>query len=320
MRRTRQPIVRCPWRGLGRSVSGVVPAAVIAFGSYACEPPDEPPTTSGELPVQAVAYLEPARVSTFHLEAGVVYRAVRSGAAPWSVHLVEVDASRCELGFEVAHAESVEGRVQVSELARRSEPGVVVAINGDFFTPEDQPIGLEVSGGKMRGPASRPVFAWRLGELPWVGSVESRGDTLRVGGWMVAEAGRLKGVQVVSGFPALLDGGRVVGDLEIGERPGFSGERHPRTGVGFDLERRRLWLVVIEGRREGVAEGMTLHEFAGLFRSLGVEDAINLDGGGSSVMVIRGEVVSRSSDPAGERAVVNGLLLRKDEEYCARGT
>lgn len=308
-------MVRRPWRRLGGRVAAAVPAALFVLG---CEPPDEPPTTSGELPVQAVAYLEPARVSTFHLEAGVVYRGVRSGTEPWSVHLVEVDASRCELGFEVASAESAEGRVEVSEMARRSEPGVVAAINGDFFTPEDRPIGLEVSGGEMRGPTSRPVFAWRPGELPWVGPVESHGDSLRVGGWVVAEAGRLEGVQVVSGFPALLDGGRVVGDLEMGERPLFSGERHPRTGVGFDLERRRLWFVVVEGRREGEAEGMTLPEFAGLFRSLGVEDAINLDGGGSSVMVIRGEVVSRSSDPAGERAVVNGLILRKDDGYCAR--
>ena len=300
---------------LGGRVARVVPAALLAIG---CEPPDEPPITLGELPDQVVAYLEPVRVSTFHLEAGVVYRGVRSGVEPWSVHLVEVDARRCELGFEVASAESVERRVEVSEMARRSEPGVIAAINGDFFTPEDRPIGLEVSGGRMRGPASRPAFAWRPGELPWVGPVESRGDSLRVGGWAVADAGRLDGVQVVSGFPALLDGGRVVGDLEMGERPRFSGARHPRTGVGFDIERKRLWFVVVEGRREGEAEGMTLPEFAGLFRALGVEDAINLDGGGSSVMVIRGEVVSRASDPAGERAVVNGLILRKDDGYCVR--
>jgi exopolysaccharide biosynthesis protein len=113
-----------------------------------------------------------------------------------------------------------------------------------------------------------------------------------------------------------LEGGRLVGDLEMAERPGFAAERHPRTAVGFDAVGRRLWFVVLEGRREGFSEGMSLPELAGLFRALKAFDAINLDGGGSSVMVIRGEAVSRPSDPAGERAVVNGLILRKDEAYC----
>ena len=315
MRPLRQAMDRPPRRFLGGPAAG---AALIGLGLAACAPPDEPPTTSGELPAPAVAYLSPARVSSFRLEAGVVYRAVRSAVEPWSVHLVEVDANRCRLGFEVARAGLVEGREEVSEMAHRSEPGVIAAINGDFFSPEDRPIGLEVSGGSVRGVASRPVFAWRPGELPWVGPVEFRGDTLRAGRWMVAAASRLNGVQVVSGFPALLAAGRVVGDLEMGERPGFAGERHPRTGVGFDPGRMRLWLAVVEGRREGVSEGMTLPEFAALFQSLGAADAINLDGGGSSVMVIRGEVVSRSSDPSGERPVVNGLILRSDEGYCVR--
>ena len=79
---------------------------------------------------------------------------------------MEVDASRCRLGFEVARARSVEGREEVSEMAHRSEPGVIAAVNGDFFTPEDRPIGLEVSGGSVRGVPTRPVFAWRPGRTP----------------------------------------------------------------------------------------------------------------------------------------------------------
>jgi exopolysaccharide biosynthesis protein len=44
-------------------------------------------------------------------------------------------------------------------------------------------------------------------------------------------------------------------------------------------------------------------------RSLGARDAINLDGGGSSTMVVRGEVVNRPSDRVGERPVSNGLFV-----------
>lgn len=295
--------------------AGLVPCVPLVILILAgCEPPDRPPIFSGDLPPDAVTYLEPDRISTFNLEDGVVYRSVRSWSRPWSIHLIEVDASRCELGFRVVRAEDAEGRVEVTEMGRRSEPGVVAAINGDFFTPEDLPIGLEISEGEMRGRTSRPVFAWRPGELPWVGPVEGGGDSLRLGTWAVAEAGPGLGVQVVAGFPSLLEGGVLVGDLQLSA---FSAERHPRTAVGFDPDRRRLWLVVTDGRREGVSEGMTLPELAGLFRALGALDAINLDGGGSSVMVVRGEAVSRPSDLAGQRPVVNGLILRRDEAYCA---
>lgn len=307
-------ILRYPVRLCRNTGPGLVLLPALLLG--ACQPPDHPPSSSGGLPSEALAYLDPQRVSSFQLEEGVVYRTVRSRSQPWNVHLIEVDADRCELGFRVVRADSSEGRIEVSEMARRSEPGVIAAINGDFFTPEDLPLGVEVSQGGMRGRTSRPVFAWKPGELPWVGPVEWGTDSLRLGSWAVSADNPALGAQVVAGFPSLLEGGRLVGDLEMAERPGFAAERHPRTAVGFDAVGRRLWFVVLEGRREGFSEGMSLPELAGLFRALRAFDAINLDGGGSSVMVVRGEAVSRPSDAAGQRAVVNGLILRKDEAYC----
>jgi exopolysaccharide biosynthesis protein len=281
-----------------------------------CAPPDLLPVQSEGLPERSLAYLRPDRVITFQIEEGVVYRSVRSGEEPWNLHLIEVDASRCDLGFRVVRAEGDEGRASVLEMARRSEPGVIAAVNGDFFTPEDLPLGVEVADGKLRNRTSRPVFAWKPGEVPWVGAVEWEEGTLRLGSWSTTTEPE-SGVQVVAGFPALLAGGSVVGDLEMGERPDFAGERDPRTAIGFDSKRQRLWIAVVEGRREGVSEGMTLPELVELFRSLGVADAINFDGGGSSVMVIRGASVSRPSDPFGARPVVNALVLRQDSAYCS---
>jgi exopolysaccharide biosynthesis protein len=54
---------------------------------------------------------------------------------------------------------------------------------------------------------------------------------------------------------------------------------------------------------------MTLREAALLMRSLGARDALNLDGGGSTTMVVRGEVVNRPSDPGGERPVSDALVV-----------
>ncbi len=299
-------------RRLERALGALVPLVA----AVACEPPDRPPVLTAGLPATAVQYVQPDRVSTFPLAEGVTYYAVRSGARPWTLHLVEVDATRCQLGFRVVRAGEDEGLAPVSQLAQRSEPGVVAAVNGGFFTPENLPAGLEISEGQLRSRTSRSVFAWRPGEPPWVGPVEWRDDAVTIGLWTVSATAPDRELEVVAGFPPLLEGGRVVGDLEQRERPGFAAVRDPRTAVGMDRRRARVWLVVAEGRREG-AEGMTLPELAGLFQALGVSEAINLDGGGSSVMVIRREPVSRASDPTGERAVVNALVLREDSLYCS---
>jgi exopolysaccharide biosynthesis protein len=61
---------------------------------------------------------------------------------------------------------------------------------------------------------------------------------------------------------------------------------------------------------------MDLPELAGLLRALGADDAMNLDGGGSSTMVIRGAMVSRPADPTGERPVANALVLARDRNFC----
>ena len=71
--------------------------------------------------------------------------------------------------------------------------------------------------------------------------------------------------------------------------------------------------MTVDGRQAPFSDEMTLVELAGLFRSLGATGAINLDGGGSTTMVVREggrpAVISRPSDPSGERAVANTLAV-----------
>jgi exopolysaccharide biosynthesis protein len=66
--------------------------------------------------------------------------------------------------------------------------------------------------------------------------------------------------------------------------------------------------VTVDGRQNNSA-GMSLPEFAKLMVSLGIAQGLNLDGGGSTTMLINGEVVNSPSDPTGERPVGNCLLL-----------
>ena len=87
-------------------------------------------------------------------------------------------------------------------------------------------------------------------------------------------------------------------------------ELHPRTAIGIDHDTGQLLLVVMDGRSES-SSGMTMKEMAKLFERLGAEDALNLDGGGSSIMVARqadGSLAVLNSPSDGHpRPVANGL-------------
>jgi len=105
----------------------------------------------------------------------------------------------------------------------------------------------------------------------------------------------------VGGGPLLLRGGKIVPD----ERP--RAPRHPRTAVGFNRE--SIVLLTVDGRQPGWSMGVTLAVLADWMRELGCEEALNLDGGGSTTAWVRGEVVNRPSDGS-LRAVANALLVR----------
>ena len=207
------------------------------------------------------------------------------------------------------------GHETVTSMVLRDARTVLAAVNGDFFTREGSALGSEIVGGQVTTLRERPAVAWRRGLDPWVGRILARDSVVAVG-WLVPRRGGDGTTEVVGGFPELLDGGRRVGDLEVGRRPGFAAARHPRTAVGFDTDRGRLWLVVVDGRQMPHSDGMTLPELTALLEALGAEEALNLDGGGSSVMVVRGRPRNRPSDRTGERPVVNALALVRTPEAC----
>lgn len=94
--------------------------------------------------------------------------------------------------------------------------------------------------------------------------------------------------------------------------------RMPRTGVGFDSERRKLIVAVVDGYQLGYSRGMTQREFAELFRQFGADTAMELDGGGSTTMVLDGTIVNRPSDDTGERYVANALLFHWNDPRMQR--
>jgi hypothetical protein len=131
--------------------------------------------------------------------------------------------------------------------------------------------------------------------------------------WAVGSAARwdwhLEGwpgvLDVMGGNPSLVSQAALV-EAEL-EGEGAFYQRNPRTAVGFTADGKAL-IVVVDGRQAGFSAGVTLRELAELMRSLGAVEALNLDGGGSTVMTVNGVAVSRPS--AGiERPVANAVLV-----------
>jgi hypothetical protein len=108
-------------------------------------------------------------------------------------------------------------------------------------------------------------------------------------------------LDAVGGVPHMVQDGQIVGTCNSGCGP------QPRTGVGVTAGGRIL-MVVVDGRQPRWSVGPTLIEFARIMRDLGAVNALNLDGGGSSEMVVDGEIVNRPSDGR-ERRLSNAILV-----------
>lgn len=157
---------------------------------------------------------------------------------------------------------------------------------------------VTVEGGTLAMRAGARAESWLRRRSP--------GDTV---GWhvlLVTEDGTPVR-EAVGGFPMLVSDGRDVVAGQTGIAASFGPARHPRTAVGWAED--RMWWVVVDGRREGWSAGMSLDELADLMLELGAGHALNLDGGGSTAMVVADRVVNRPSDATGERAVGNALAL-----------
>lgn len=136
-----------------------------------------------------------------------------------------------------------------------------------------------------------------------------RGGQIRITTGLNPDHGNLR--TVVGGWPRIVRNGRSVAewaDVEEGTFPRFSAIRHPRTGAGISRDGNTLYLLTVDGRRESDG-GMSLIELAHFMIGLGAHDAMNFDGGGSTTMVIEGQVVNRPSDTTGERPVGSAMLV-----------
>lgn len=204
--------------------------------------------------------------------------AFRRKPEAFALYAVEIDLKASGLSFLVTPSN---GDRKLDTDSRKTgsflhEFKCQVAINGSPFRPVDRhegvPMdvaGLSVSNGDRY---SEPEGSW--------GALLLTKDNQAS---LVSQQGELPPAHnALGGFDPLLKAGQPV------EQPG--GPRHPRTAVGLSQDGQFLYLAVIDGRQPGYSVGTTLYETALWMRWLGCWEALNLDGGGSTTLVIEDEL------------------------------
>lgn len=115
---------------------------------------------------------------------------------------------------------------------------------------------------------------------------------------------------VIGGYPLLVRNGKNVVLRNDALTNEFSQVSLSRTALGFSNPSRKLFLVCVDGGQPNYSLGLSLSELADFMIEMGCDQALNLDGGGSTTMMVRGRLVNRPSEGA-ERPISNALVIRK---------
>ena len=247
----------------------------------------------------------------------------------WYVSVAQgEDSGRVEV---LVSDDPTDRRETVSSFA--ADTGACVVINGGYFTMERTPAhhaGLLVIDGVIEAPATRsavrdevryPTARAALGLTPagfdiaWATSRQGsllawsappphrQGNPARLDPetstpWVVEDA--------LGGGPALVSNGEV--DVTTDEEVFFGTAipyTHPRTAAGITGDG-TLLLLLVDGRQR-MSRGVRLEELAGILVEIGAEEALNLDGGGSSSLVVNGKLLNNPVGRGTEREVMTAL-------------
>jgi hypothetical protein len=174
-----------------------------------------------------------------------------------------------------------------------------------------------VRHGRVVSNRSRFPVSLRVSDLVLVGRGSGAGRLarLRAGQRLTADVSLSEDVAMaVTGNEFVLRDGKRVAKDDV--------DLHPRTAIGIDHDTGQLLLLVVDGR-QAFSRGATMKELGKLFQRLGADDALNLDGGGSSIMLARqsdGSLAVLNSPSDGHpRPVANGLEVTYDVPPPATG-
>ena len=250
--------------------------------------------------LEGEAYANPIRHKVERIERGAelhYYEFADLFGHPQTITVVYLDWKR---DWHISLAFCGDRYRTVTEMAEAA--GADIAINGTFFVMKAE---KPRAAGEFRIDGNR-LFKVNPNWQGYLGFDQSRD-------FPVITADDPGTRNVMQADPMLVVNGEVTTEFVRRQGP------HPRTAMGLTADS-KVVLVVVDGRHEGRAFGVTLPELAQLCLALGCRDAFNLDGGGSSTLFIRGRGVvnypcdNRKFDHAGSRRVDDAILFTYGKE------
>lgn len=252
---------------------------------------------------------------------GISYHVETRQEPPMRLFIAEVDLADPHVHVRVAPGgpdPDGPGKWQTTLM----QPTIIAAreyfdlvVNGDFF----KALAItNAEGAKSRyradvwgaavGPAVTDGKIWSTGTTNRPCLVVSKNQKVSIK--MLGRPSR-KDWEIISGNTLLLKDGVAVSHKNQ--------KREPRTVVGIDAKGKKLIIMVVDGRKPGISIGMSYDELAAEMFRLGCRQALNLDGGGSSVMAIRDSVsgemhILNTPSDGHERAVANALGVWVDKQ------
>ena len=196
-----------------------------------------------------------------------------------NIYVADVTVSDAS-ALKTALANNTYGRNITDTTSNMAEDNnAVLAINGDYYGARQS--GYVIRNGNLYRNTSGnkdSLVIKQNGEFEFVSEGETSAEELLQNG----------AYQVLSFGPVLLEDG----EISVGENDevGMAMASNPRTAIGY-LGNNHYVFVVSDGRTSESA-GLSLYELASFMKELGVADAYNLDGGGSSTMVFKGEIIN----------------------------
>ena len=232
-------------------------ASTLAPSVASTQPRERPP------PIVSDVWSEPAQ--------GLRYLR-RTTSTPSEIHVIVADLRH--RGVRVATTSHRDRWGTITERAEASN--VEVVVNGGFWSTLQRPCGLAAGDGEVwPNTTADPEFGTFV--------IDTEGQA-QIHPPEFPPEDLTTIAQAVSGRPMLVTGG-LIDEPTLLAFPS-SNARAPRTSVGLSTDRQTLYVVVVDGRQRA-SRGMDLYELAQMMSELGAHDAMNLDGGASSQMLVR---------------------------------
>lgn len=227
---------------------------------------------------------------------------------PQHITILEIDPKYHSFDIHIHHP-----KAETSTEATKA--GAIAAINGSYFNVRQ---GTSVCYLQKDKAVTDTTTASEFG-LRVTGAVYIKKGKIKLIPWnkSTEQTHKARKETILASGPLMLLDGNTYDWSSCGK--GFIDTKHPRSAVGISKDG-KIWLIAVDGRFPGKAEGISIPELAHMIRVLGGKEALNLDGGGSTTLwsgyapengILNKPCDNKQYDNQGERKVANSLIVVK---------